>query len=589
MFGTKLFSGVGYPTPLSIPDTTTCLIVQVPASDEWWALMVGLLYELTLEWNWQQYEGGVDRDVAAARWQTMLEAALDVAGMTNSCDLDVPAPYWDDDTADDADDEGTIASQPWYGELETDGVTWREQVGIWAITAFVAIAATPAAAIAFLPFANRFVLAFKQHSAGAIIKVLVDGVELVTADTYAPVDGVLNVPISLPAPSGFLAFDTPPQMLVVMTDEANPDVVGTPAMWVIRKRLDETEITPSNIRWDSSCDCVQQTPDGGTTWIDSPSQDPRSSTIFQVPARSGGDPLCDSAQQMHDRIKHMLDAIIASSDILQAINAVVGVIAVFFLEFGIVIEAIWAIVSAIFSVGTTTLAAALTDDQYDLLLCIFYCTISSDGTVTESQFADIQSQVTAQLNATAAFAINQALQSIGFVGLTNAGALGEVTGDCSGCACGWCWQVDLTSDDGGFAAATGSYSAGWNEGYVNGAGCGTDATYTYLDMARTLPAGTYTKIFFTIELVKGTICETNTNSMHDAVTGGTLLQSVTANTQPDGTHTFTWTGLEVDPSGIHLVWVCGEQAGSDNPGGTVKVTAVQYEGVGENPFGSDNC
>jgi len=390
MFGNKLFTGVGFPTPVSIPDTTTCLIIQVPASDEWWALMVGVLYTLTLEWNWQQFEGGLDRDVAATRWEQMLYDALVIASTSNACDLDVPAPYWDEDSADDADDEGTITDQPWYGEIVAESNTWTEQVGIWAITAFIALTATPAAAIAFLPFANRFVLAFKQHSLGAIVKVLIDGVEMITVDTYAPTDGIINVPISLPAPAGFVAFDTSPVLWVMMTDEANPAVEGTPNMQVIRKRLDVSEVTPANLRWNEDCDCVQQSPDGGTTWVDNPSQDPRSSPIFQVPLRTGTDIRCNSAQQMHDKVKNMLDAIIASSDILQAINSVVGVIAVFFFEFGIVIEAIWAIVTAVFGIGTSALNAALTDAVYDQLLCIFYCNISGDGSVTPDQFTTIK-------------------------------------------------------------------------------------------------------------------------------------------------------------------------------------------------------
>jgi hypothetical protein len=584
--------GTGYnlsfPTPESLPETTVCRIFTLPADRIFLGAFMGALEYLTDPDHWQAVGSVSAADSAQAVFDA-IDAAYTLAE-DGVCSAVVPAPYWDESSADDADDEAPAADQPWYGEIVSEGVTWREQVGIWAITAFVAVTATPAAAVAFLPFANRFVLAFKQHSAGAIIKVLIDGLEMATVDTYAPSDGVINVPISLPAPAGLMALDTdPPVMWVMMTDEANPDVVGTPNMQLIRKRLDQAEITPSNLRWNSDCDCVQQTPDNGSTWVDSPGQDPRTSTIFQVPARTGGDPKCDSATQMRDRVKNMLDAIITSSDILQAINSVVAVIAIFFLDFGIIIEAIWGIISAVFAIGTTTLNAALTSDVYDALLCIFYCRIGTDGSVTSDQYDSIVSDVNAQFDTVAAFAITQMLASIGFVGLSNAGALGEVTGDCSACACGWCFEVDLTADDGGFTAATGSYSAGWNQGFVNGAGCSTDATYTYLDMARTLPAGTYTKIYFVIELEKGTICETNTNSMHAAVTGGTLLESVTANTQPDGTHNFTWTGSMVDPAGIHLVWVCGEQPGTSNPGGTVKATKVHYEGTGDNPFGSDNC
>lgn len=543
--------------------------------------MVGVLYTLTLEWNWRQFEGGLDPDVAAAKWQEILDQALDIASVSNSCDYDVPAPYWDDDTADDADDEGTIVEQPWYGEIVNEGVTWREQVGIWAITAFLAIAATPAAAIAFLPFANKFVLAFKQHSIGAIVKVLIDGVEMATVDTYAPTDGIRNVTISLPAPAGFRAFDAPPVLWVMNTGEANPSVEGTPTMMVIRKRLDQTEVTPANLRWNEDCNCVQQTPDGGATWVDNPSQDPRTSTIFQVPARTGGDPQCDAAQQMHDRVKNMLDAIIASSDILQAINAVVGVVSVFFFEFGIVIEAIWAIVSAVFSIGTTTLNSALTEDQYNLLLCIFYCHINGDGTVTAVQFASIQTQVNAQLNTVAAFAINQALDTIGFVGLTNAGALGEVTGDCSACACGFCFAWDYLVSDGGYSAYF--YASVWTGGV--GWRQGDDPSHATVGSAITISftASTITRAEFTYDADLGT---SPGNATVFLLLSGVVVERVDA-AAANGVNSWQWAGVgTVADQVIFAVQV----SGTGHLDGIGSIISAQIEGTDSiNPFGENNC
>lgn len=448
-FGEKMFTGVGYPTPVSIPEDTVCRTLHIPADGAWQALVMGVLYTLTQDWNWQQFEGGITREAAAERWSLMFDDVYN----NLDCSPDVPAPYWDDADGNDADDTAPSDDQPWYGIIAPDGVTFEEQIQIWVIAAFVAVAATPAAAIAFLPLANRFVLAFHQHDLGGIVRVFINASEVAKVDTYAPSDGVINTTISLPESAmGFTAFDTedPPVLWVVMSDEVNPAVDGEPNIQVIRKRLDQAEVTPPNIRWNSDCDCVQQTPDGGETWVDSPTQDPRTSPLFQVPARTGGDPRCDAAQQMHNRVKNMLDAIIVSSDILQAINAVVGVAAVFFFEIGIVIEAVWAIVSAIFSVGTTTLNAALTEEVYAELLCIFYCHIGSDGTVTIEQYDAIITKVNASMETVAAFAITQTLYSIGNVGLTNAGALGEVTGDCAACDCGWCitnsFGIDCPAD-----------------------------------------------------------------------------------------------------------------------------------------------
>jgi len=552
----------GFPTPNSIPETSACRTFRVPADDEWLGLLMAAAMILTEEWAYYQW-GELTPSEAAAAWQDIINQTYD-GSFVDGCPS-TPAPYWQDNSADDADDDAPPDDQPWYGEIVAETNTWQEQVGIWAITAFIALTATPAAAVAFLPFANRFVLAFKQHSVGAIVKVLIDGVELVKVDTYAPTDGVISVPISLPAPSGFRAFDTTPVMWVMMTDETNPAVTGTPNMQLIRKRLDVTDVTPANIRWNAECDCVQQSPDGGTTWIDSPSQDPRSSTIFQVPARTGDDPRCDSAQQMHDRIKHMLDAIIASSDILQAINSVVAVIAIFFFEVGVVIEAVWAIVSAIFSVGTTTLAAALTEDQYDLLLCILYCHIGGDGTVTADQFATIKTQVSAQLNATAAFAINQALDSIGFVGLTNAGALGEVTGDCSACDCGWCFVEDLTVTDGGYETLLGQARGEW----IDGTG-------------------------WRFQVFEGTaLCQIEKSFTSATITSIDVLvdvASVAANAieLPEGTQVVSSNLTGID---VHVGWEGSKSADSVfyNFQSSCTIKQVTWHGLGECPFGTPNC
>jgi len=165
VFGDKLFTGVGYPTPVSIPETTSCLTLRVPDDAAWWGITVGLLYSLVLEWNWQQFDGGLDRDVVAARWQIMLEDALDLASTTNSCVSDVPAPYWD--TSEDADDEASAESQTWYGEVtdaEADPaeLEFVENVGIWVITGFIAYSGQVAAAIYFHSIAPRFVLAWRR-------------------------------------------------------------------------------------------------------------------------------------------------------------------------------------------------------------------------------------------------------------------------------------------------------------------------------------------------------------------------------------------------------------------------------------------
>jgi hypothetical protein len=190
VYGDKQFQGVGYPTPISIPEDTSCLILQIPADDAWWGVVIGLLYSLILEWNWQQFEGGLDRDVVAARWQQMLEDALDTAASSNSCITSVPTPYWDEDT--DVDDEAVLDDQIWYGyvsDLDNPTTTFVEDVAIWGFAGFLALAGAPAAAVAFTTVAPRFVVAIRRGNLAEIVRLYVDSEQVAEIDTSAYVEG----------------------------------------------------------------------------------------------------------------------------------------------------------------------------------------------------------------------------------------------------------------------------------------------------------------------------------------------------------------------------------------------------------------
>jgi len=118
-FGDKEYDyGAGYPAPFSIPDETACRTFYIPASDdngEWLALVMGLMMTLTDPDAWVQFEGSIEREDAAARWQQMIDDAY--ANAELACPVTtVEAPYWD--TPADSDDNAEIVDQPWYGLLE---------------------------------------------------------------------------------------------------------------------------------------------------------------------------------------------------------------------------------------------------------------------------------------------------------------------------------------------------------------------------------------------------------------------------------------------------------------------------------------
>jgi len=573
-FGEKLFPGVGYPTPVSIPEETTCFLMQVPASAEWWALVVGVLYTLTLEWNWQQFEGGLDRDVAAARWITMLDEAMALAEVGNECSAMVEAPYWDDDDADDADDEAPTDDQPWYGQLLTDGFTWQEQLSVWIVTAFVAYAATPAAAIAFLPVANQFVLEFKTGNLGGIVKIFVNASEVAQVDTYSATAGVIKQPLVLAGTGGMGAMDIAPTMWIVMSDEVNPAVTGAPNIQVLRKRLTPDEISPPNLRYDEDCNCIQQTYDGGSTWVDQPAADPRHADGFRRPARTDEDAKCNAAQGMSDYIRHTLANWIAAATLGQAATGILEILLLLAGGAGVLIDLIILALETLATIGEATVEAAFTDAVYDDLTCAFYCNIDSDGQMSADQLADFLAQVNDEHPGTVYNVVSTIANMTGEVLFSNAGVEGTETGDCSACACNYCYLFDFTLSNGGWESRTDAGGSGHDWGSTWNDGSGWTNTPTYIsnsirfqvssDVSLTRVASTFTGNGVTMLYSPNADFSSGNVTIANMATSGTEY-SAAGGTIPSG----YWIGLFQSE-------------------GTL-IATHRLRGTGSNPFGEDNC
>lgn len=187
MFGDKLFGKhVGYPTPESTPEATTCLIVQVPANPAWWAIYTALLHTLTDEDAWQQFEGGMSREDAAAAAAAIWQDAM-LRAQTETCDTSVPAPYWDQ--VNDVDAEEDTTTQTWYGIFDGE---FHETLENFAIAGFLAYAGCVGCAIKFLTIAPAFRLAWKKGNLGGIIRIFIDAADYGTVDTFAAEDGILE-------------------------------------------------------------------------------------------------------------------------------------------------------------------------------------------------------------------------------------------------------------------------------------------------------------------------------------------------------------------------------------------------------------
>lgn len=440
--GKNFIGQKGFPTPSDIPSDTACRSFVLPDNDEWLGLLMGAAEMLLNPHNYFNY-GALSIDDTVDAWQLIIQDAYD-RSLFGTCAPDVEAPYWD--SAADVGLTEPVETQTWYGEIVStpmllvgDDLTFLDNLGIWAIAGFIAYSGQIGAAIAFVPLAKKFVLAFKQHSLGGVVSVLVDFLHLADIDTYGVEDGIIMTTVTMPDD------EDSHTLYVMMSDEVNPAVVGEPNIQVVRKELSDTEVTPSNLRWNSGTNTVQQTPDGGTTWTDTPSADPRYAPGFQLPSRGGADPRCDATANMLAQLKKATNIFESELAQVQAANALLDIILVFLPEVGIVIEALLAATEFILTIGADVIAAAFTDAQWDIVKCILYCDIAADGTVDQTIFDKILDDMHTQ-NTTVVYDVLYTILTlgIGVVGLSNAGATGSETTDCSGCDCGWCYQEDLT-------------------------------------------------------------------------------------------------------------------------------------------------
>lgn len=356
-------------------------------------------------------------------------------------------------------------------------------------------------------------------------------------------------------------------------------------MKIIRGRLSPSDVSNAAYRYNPDCDCVQYSPNGGATWNDAPEADPRHANAFRLPARTGTDRNCNAAANMVSWLKGVIDECTRICGVGGVVVALVNKIldfaeVIFAEEGGILLTLIQAVAGTIFDVGYAALTANFTSHEYDLLLCIFYCRIGSDGQVSVDQFAQIQSDITAQLNTIAAIVVNLFLSLQGEVGLSNAGAQGNATADCSDCACEHCHEYDFTASDGGF---TPFVADGLGRAlYVAGVGWGTSLVggYTQID-SPSLPSGLNVRRILMLWPEGHTPDFGRYGLRVPDVSGSTSSQ-----TNPDGALTIdgqNWVYYDVDET-VPSFWLTG-----DNSGASQILQKLRITYIGTEAFGGDNC
>ncbi len=209
-------------------------------------------------------------------------------------------------------------------------------------------------------------------------------------------------------------------------------------MKIVRGRLSAADVSNPYLRYNPDCDCMQYTPDNGATWADTPSLDPRHGTMFLKPPLETDDPKCDAAANMvkwfKDFIDQALEVFVIGGTITTLINTFLFALD-FLAPYAEIIQLVVEGAGTIFGIGATALTAAFTSTEYDALQCIFFCNADDMGQISVDSLAEIESEITDQLNTTAALVTNLILSIQGEIGLSNAGAIGSETGDCDTCGC----------------------------------------------------------------------------------------------------------------------------------------------------------
>ena len=488
----KQFPGqTGFPTPNAPPDLSGCRVFSVPSDEEWFALLMAAVERLTYEWAWFK-NGTMTQAEAAAAWSDIIDNAVAVS-LAGECSDTVPAPWWDEVTADDADDTAPVLEQVWYGEIvTTEGfvaedsdpvLSFTDNLGIWLIAGFIAYSGQIAGAIAFVPIAKRFVLAFKQNSLGGVVKALIDFAEVAEIDTYGVMDGVANLSIIMPD-------DGEDHTLYVMLSDENPHGIDNPSMTVLRKRLDESEVSPPNIRFtDTDPPVFQTTDDGGITWVDSPAADPRYNPANLLPPLTPYSGIeCDVAARMTAQLKDTLHTFLEAGDAAQFATGVIALVAFPFGLAGWILDVLLFGFNVLIDIGQANIAAAFTDAVYDDIRCIFSCYIDGSGQISQSNLDAAYDQIEAAHAGVVASTIGELRFFFGDVAMSNAGVARDDTGDCSACpACDWIVEYDFTGGQThgfitfvGAGIPRGAYVGNHFEGTIGG---GVNALFVYKAMA----------------------------------------------------------------------------------------------------------
>lgn len=524
--------------------------VFIPADIRFLAPISGALVELTYPSAWEE-DGDLTPEQTAEIFSGIYQQFLP---------FDNEPPEWE--TPDEADGQPT---QPWY-----------ESLSDWIIQGFLAVTFTPAAAIVYEATVPKLRVAFRTGNLGALFRVLINGVEVWTGDSYAPITDLIDN-----------VFDTsaltPPYTVRIEHNGVGPNINGTEAKLEFIRGEVVNQLVQTILRGDPGGCGVQWSTDDGGTWntIDLASciTDLANDAILQAitdgiiapgqvqqPPQTRPDPL--TCVTYHVRLTpgaqwHCPNPVSAGDTVLVS-NAKggwsVGELAWYCPDgkrylAGICDESLETHVSGdllnpgAFHMAIVGLAGATYFDPFTLYTIPF----GDDG----------------ELFLTA---------NTGLTGTPS----GEVSFDVEVCSAEpWCQHFDFTASDGGWQPV----NAGGTDFAVYSAGVGWTSIYNHngLNVTETRIVRTFTSINFKLLEFVFEFDTTAGVSTYNVFADSTFF----TNSASIGSGSGQTLDQTVDLDGHTSIR--GDLAKAASGGGNIVITGVTVRGTGDNPFGTSNC
>lgn len=205
----------------------------IPATTEFLGLVNGALYELCQTHNWEASGEMTEQETAdyfLDMWMAYLEN-------------DNEPPEWE--TPDELD--GTPA-QPWYEDLSD-----------WIIQGFLAVTFTPLAALTYQATVPKLRIAIRTGNLGALFKVLINGVEVWTGDSYSPITDLIDQVFDMSA-------ETEPYTVRIEHNGVQPGHGYTEGKLEVIRGEAVAQMVQTILRADPTGCGIQWSLDEGDTW-----------------------------------------------------------------------------------------------------------------------------------------------------------------------------------------------------------------------------------------------------------------------------------------------------------------------------------